>query len=76
MPLRHDAATAGDVGLDPDWGVSRCACGALRVKLGAVQLELSETQFQRLQQLLRLADRHFGLSTGPARPATGPHGSH
>lgn len=76
MAPRFDAATATDFGLDPDWGVSRCACGVLRVKLGAVQLELNEAQFQRLRQLLRLADRHFGLSTGAAHAASGPHGSH
>ncbi len=48
---------------EPEWGVVRCACGRLYLKLGSLRLEFTPEQFQNLHILVRDAARHFGLET-------------
>lgn len=45
----------------PEWGVVRCACGRLYLKLGPMRLEFTPEQFQQLHLLIRDAGEHFGL---------------
>jgi hypothetical protein len=44
-----------EAGHGPDWGVIRCECGVLHVKLGPVRLEFTPAEFHRLQVLINRA---------------------
>lgn len=48
-----------------DWGVSRCDCGHFTLRLGALRVDLSPDDFDRLVFLLREAGDHFGARPRP-----------
>ena len=48
-------------GHGPDWGVIRCECGVLHLKLGTIRLELTPAEFRRLQLLVNRASWQYGL---------------
>lgn len=57
----------------PEWGVVRCACGRLYLKLGPMRLEFTPEQFHQLHLLIRDAGEHFGVfdADGMPQPAAG-----
>jgi hypothetical protein len=58
------AKTRYEAGHGAEWQVTRCACGQLTLRLGALRLEFTPEEFARLDRMIADAAKRFEVVAG------------